>query len=91
MPKTISRNGAYDLDRSSIDYDAVKDPGHGNTAAAWTGVFIILIGAIVGCTGVVTGTSMLFWAGLIICAIGPIVGLVMRAAGKGGKKTKAKA
>ncbi|MCT1921258.1 hypothetical protein M3C63_05210 [Brevibacterium luteolum] len=91
MPKTISRNGAYDLDRSSIDYDTVKDPGHGNTVAAWTGVFIILVGFIVGCVGVVAETPMLFWAGLIICVLGPIVGLVLRAAGRGGKKTKAKA
>lgn len=91
MPKTISRNGAYDLDRSSIDYNAVKDPGHGNTAAAWTGVFIILVGVIIGCIGVVTSASTLLWAGVIIIVLGPIVGLVLRAAGKGAQKPKAKA
>ena len=85
MTDIIARDGTEDLDRSTIDYDSVQDPGHGNTVAGWTGVFIIMFGAIVATLGSITGNSMIFWGGLIVCAIGPIVGLVLRAAGKGGK------
>ncbi|GAA4389481.1 MULTISPECIES: HGxxPAAW family protein [Brevibacterium] len=86
MTEIIARDGTGDLDRSSIDYTAVQDPGHGNTVAGWTGVFIIFAGAIIATFGSVAGNWTVFWAGIIVCAIGPIVGLVLRAAGKGGKQ-----
>lgn len=91
MTQTMAPTGAQDLDKSSIDYNAVQDPGHGNTVAGWTGVFIVLLGFIVGCIGVNLAMTPVLYAGAGIAVLGPIVGLVLRAAGMGGKKSKAKA
>jgi len=77
------RTGAPDLDRDAIDYEAVKDPGHGNTPAAWTGVFLMLLGATILAIGFVLGTDIITYTGLAVVVAGPIVGLIMRAAGKG--------
>lgn len=87
MTEIIARDGTGDLDRSTIDYTAVQDPGHGNTVASWTGVLIIFLGAVIATFGSVTGNWTIFWAGIIVCVLGPVVGLVLRAAGKGGKNT----
>lgn len=77
-----ARAGA-DLDRSAIDYDAVKDPGHGNTPAAWMGVFLMVVGGIVLSFGLVLEIAPVLYAGIIIAIAGPVVGLILRAAGKG--------
>ena len=82
MSSTV-RYGAPDLDRDAINYDLVKDPGHGNTPAAWMGVFLMLVGAALLAIGVVVEVDVLVYGGLAVVVAGPIVGLIMRAAGKG--------
>lgn len=73
-----------DLDINSIDYDAVKDPGHGNTPAAWTGVFVMLAGGTVAAIGNVVGNDPVFIGGCAVAVVaGPAIGLIMRAMGKG--------
>lgn len=75
--------GAPDLDRDAINYDQVKDPGHGNTPAAWMGVFLMLLGSTILSIGFVLESEVILYAGLAITVAGPIAGLIMRAAGKG--------
>ncbi len=82
MSATV-RSGAPDLDRAAIDYEKIKDPGHGNTPAAWTGVFLMLLGGTILAFGFVLGVDILTYAGIAVFVAGPIIGLVMRAAGKG--------
>lgn len=76
-------SGAPDLDRDAIDYEKIKDPGHGNTPAAWTGVFLMLLGGTILAVGVVLGMDIITYVGLAVFVAGPILGLIMRAAGKG--------
>ncbi|WP_051297708.1 HGxxPAAW family protein [Brevibacterium album] len=82
MSPTV-RNGAHDLDPSSIDYEAIKDPGHGNTPAAWTGVFVMLIGIAIATYGNIVASMPVFWAGGAVAVIGLAAGIAMRFAGKG--------
>lgn len=80
---TAVPNGAPDLDRDAINYELIKDPGHGNTPAAWMGVFLMLLGGTILAIGFVLGTDVITYTGLALVVAGPVVGLVMRAAGKG--------
>lgn len=82
MSSTV-HHGAPDLDRDAINYDLVKDPGHGNTPAAWMGVFLMLLGGTILAVGVVLESQMILYVGLAVTVAGPIIGLIMRAAGKG--------
>lgn len=82
MSSTV-RSGAHDLDRDAIDYEKIKDPGHGNTPAAWTGVFLMILGGTILSVGFVMGVDVITYAGLAVFVAGPIVGLIMRAVGKG--------
>ncbi|MGO1439346.1 MAG: HGxxPAAW family protein [Brevibacterium yomogidense] len=77
------RTGAPDLDRDAIDYEKIKDPGHGNTPAAWTGVFLMLLGGVILAVGFVMVVDVIIYAGIGVFVAGPIIGLIMRAAGKG--------
>ena len=72
-----------DLDRSAIDYDKIKDPGHGNTPAAWMGVFLMLLGGTITAIGLVIENPTILYVGIALVVAGPVVGLIMRAAGKG--------
>lgn len=67
-----------------------EDLGHGNSPAAWTCVFVMMIGAIVSCIGFVIASNPVFWGGVVVIAIGLIVGWAMRKAGYGvgGSKLK---
>lgn len=56
---------------------------HGNTPAAWTGVFIILVGFVIGGIGMVIDQWTLFWVGVALVPIGGIVGKVMQKMGLG--------
>lgn len=82
MSSTV-HSGAPDLERDAIDYEKIKDPGHGNTPAAWTGVFLMLLGGAILAIGFVLGVDIITYAGIAVFVAGPIVGLIMRAAGKG--------
>lgn len=78
------------FDPDSIDYEAIADPGHGNTVAAWTGVFIMLIGTTIAAVGNVIFNDVIFYAGIGVVVLGLIVGIILRLAGfgKNGKRSK---
>ncbi len=58
---------------------------HGNTPAAWTAVFVILVGFLVGGIGLVVGSWPTFWVGVALVPIGGIVGKVMQKMGLGAE------
>jgi uncharacterized membrane protein len=64
--------------------------GHGNSPAAWTCVFIMMIGVAASCVGFVMASHLVFWSGLVVVAIGLVVGWIMKKAGFGvdGHKLK---
>ncbi len=88
MSQSIARNGAADLDKSTIDYAAIADPGHGNSVAGWTGVIIMLIGICVGCVGFTIHNPTITYISIGIVALGVVVGLILRAVGLGNKPKK---
>ena len=88
MSQSIARNGAADLDKSTIDYAAIADPGHGNSVAGWTGVIIMLLGISVGCVGFTIHNPTITYIGVGIVALGVVVGLLLRAVGLGHKPQK---
>ncbi|ASN51868.1 HGxxPAAW family protein [Sinomonas sp. R1AF57] len=67
-----------------------EDLGHGNSPAAWTCVFVMMLGAIVSCIGFAIANSIVFWAGIVVIAAGLVVGWAMKKAGYGvgGSKLK---
>ena len=56
---------------------------HGNTPAAWTGVFIVLVGFVVGGLALVVDNVPMFWIGAALGPLGGAVGYVLGRAGKG--------
>lgn len=57
---------------------------HGHTTAAWTTVFLIFAGFVVGGIGVIAGNWVLFWAGGVgVVVLALIVGKVMQMMGMG--------
>ncbi|GAB3047326.1 HGxxPAAW family protein [Sediminivirga luteola] len=82
-----SSQPATDLDKDKIDYEAIADPGHGNTVAAWTGVFIMLFGGIISLIGNILDSWPVFFAGFGVAAVGLVVGYLLRRAGKGRHRT----
>lgn len=58
---------------------------HGNTPAAWSGVFVILIGFVVGGIGLVIGNWPVFWIGVALAPVGLIVGKIMARMGLGSE------
>ncbi|MDN5807261.1 MAG: hypothetical protein L0J17_01850 [Brevibacterium sp.] len=88
MSQSVARNGATDLDKSTIDYAAIADPGHGNSVAGWTGVIIILIGVTIGCVGFTIHTAIITYIGIGVVALGVLVGIILRAVGLGNKPKK---
>ena len=63
---------------------------HGNTAASWAMVIIMIVGAIIGAVGFCISNTPIFVVGVTIIAIGVVAGIVLRSAGygQGGKHTK---
>jgi hypothetical protein len=61
---------------------------HGNTPAAWTTVFIILVGFMVGGIALVVGNWPMFWVGVALAPIGAIVGKVMQKMGLGAETVR---
>ena len=58
MSRFADEHGAFDLDKSHIDYAAIQDPGHGNSPAGWTCVFIMMLAFVIGTIGVVANVRM---------------------------------
>ncbi len=59
---------------------------HGNTIAAWTGVGIIMVGALIAAFAVVFASTMLFIIGMAVCVLGVVVGKLLSKAGYGAKR-----
>ncbi|MEJ5944724.1 HGxxPAAW family protein [Pseudokineococcus basanitobsidens] len=59
---------------------------HGHSTAAWTGVTICMVGALIASFGVALLTWWMFWAGLGVFALGPVVGRILSAKGYGAVK-----
>ena len=61
---------------------------HGNTPAAWTASFIIMIAFLLGTIAVVMANWYLFWIGGVgLGVVGIIVGWVMSMMGMGKART----
>ncbi|MBS2537284.1 hypothetical protein KGQ20_31455 [Catenulispora sp. NF23] len=56
---------------------------HGSTPAAWTAVFLCIVGFLIGGAGLVIGTPALAIVGGAIAVVSPVVGKVMSAMGLG--------
>ena len=78
--------GTYNYD--GIDHS--EPTGHGNSPAAWTTVFVMLIGALIMSIAFVIANTPVFIAGGVVMLIGLLVGFGMRKAGYGvgGSKLK---
>jgi hypothetical protein len=61
---------------------------HGNTPAAWTAVFLILAGFIVGGIGLLAGSWPTFWVGVALVPVGGIVGKIMQKMGLGAEPAR---
>jgi len=70
-----------------------SDPGHGNSAAAWTAVVIMLVAVVAGTVAFALDVPWLVWACAALFVVGLIVGWVLKKLGYGvgGAKTAAKA
>jgi hypothetical protein len=64
---------------------------HGHSTAAWTGVVIILVGAVVMALAVVFAWVAWFIVGAVIVVVGIIGGKVMAMAGYGDKASTSEA
>lgn len=58
---------------------------HGQTPAAWTAVFIIMAGFLIGSIAVVAASPLWAWIGVAVVIIGAIAGKVMQMMGMGKK------
>ena len=82
---SAARNGAPDLDKSTIDYEAIQDPGEGHSVAGWTGAILVFLGAITATFGNVVGNWTIFWVGVAIAASAIIIAPILFKAGFGAK------
>ncbi len=56
---------------------------HGNTPAAWTAVFVSLVGFTLAAIGVIYLAWPLFWAGVVLVPVAVIAGVVVGRLGIG--------
>ncbi len=57
--------------------------GHGNSPAAWTCVFVMILGAAIASVGYIMASHLVFWTGVGVMFVGLIVGYIMKKAGYG--------
>lgn len=62
------------------------DDNHGKSVAAWTGVTILMVAAVVMSAAVVWPSWGLFIAGVVLAVIGIVAGKVLAMAGFGARK-----
>lgn len=67
----------------------MTEDNHGHSTAAWVGVTIMLVGAVVACWGVFAGPGVLLWVGLGLAVVGALAWYGMERIGKGGRSTVA--
>ncbi len=66
---------------------AEHQDNHGHSTAAWTGVGILLVAAVVMAVAVVIANRGLFVAGVVLAVVGVITGKVLAMAGFGVAKS----
>jgi hypothetical protein len=59
---------------------------HGTSVAAWTGVGVMVLGALIGSLGVIWSSWPVIIAGLVVAAVGVVAGKVLAMAGFGVDK-----
>ena len=67
-----------------------NDPGHGSSTAAWTAVFIMLLGIASGTLFFWLDMPVLVIACLVIVVLGPVTGWIMARFGYGVNGTKSR-
>lgn len=72
--------------------NAIDDPGHGHSPAAWTAVTIMLVAVSIGTIAFFFDYPIVVWASFGLLLVGLLVGWVMARAGYGvgGDKVVAK-
>jgi len=68
--------------------NAIDDPGHGHSPAAWTAVVIMLLAITLGTVFYCLDMPALVWASVVLLVIGAIAGWVLSKAGYGAKGPK---
>jgi hypothetical protein len=63
--------------------NAIDDPGHGHSPAAWTAVVIMLVAVSLGTLFFFLDLPALVWASAALLVVGLIVGWAMAKAGYG--------
>lgn len=73
-----------------MSMDVHPTNNHGHSAAAWTGVIICLIGALVIAYGIGFDQNTIAYVGGAIFILGGIIGFIMGKAAKGKSKPAAR-
>lgn len=70
--------------------DLGKDPGHGDSVAAWTTVIVVIVAFTTGTLAYWFDQPLWVWASLVLALAGVAVGYLLRKAGYGvgGKNAK---
>jgi hypothetical protein len=70
--------------------DLGKDPGHGDSIAAWTTVTIVIVAFATGTLAYWFDQPLLVWGSLLLAIAGVVAGYLLRKAGYGvgGKHAK---
>lgn len=63
--------------------NAIDEPGHGHSPAAWTAVVIMLVAVALGTLFFFLDIPALVWASVVLLVIGAVVGWAMSKAGYG--------
>jgi hypothetical protein len=61
--------------------DSTKEPGHGNSVAAWATVLIVLFAFTIGTLFFWLDYPPMVWASVALALAGPVVGLVLKRSG----------
>jgi hypothetical protein len=62
---------------------SMSEPGHGNSAAAWSAVIVMLVAIVVGTLAFWFNMAWLVWACAGLLVIGGILGLILKRMGYG--------
>lgn len=71
------------MERLRAMSDLGKDPGHGNSVAAWTTVTIIMVASATGTLALWLDSWLGVWASAFLALAGLVVGHFLRKAGYG--------
>ncbi|HWV49324.1 MAG TPA: HGxxPAAW family protein [Microbacterium sp.] len=68
--------------------NAIADPGHGHSPAAWTAVVVMLLGVAAGTVAYCFEQPLFVWISVGIIVIGALLGWILAKAGYGVKGPK---